>query len=386
VQAGPISIAMVAGEAADDRLAAALIGSLRRQRPALRVNGIAGPKMQAQGAESIIPMENVLPRARKALLGDTRARGDIRRQLVQRLLETRPTLYVDVGASAFNLAIARPLRRAGVPTVQYAGPPVWTWRGWRVRRLASCLTHALALYPFEMAAYERAGISTTYVGHPLADSVPYDVDKAAARTQLRLPHGKLIVALMPGDRVNGLQPIAEVLVKAARRFHNEVKDVHFVVPTSSRHSRELFESTLRLHADGDLPLTLLFGHSHEALAAADLALVTSETASLEALLFKTPMIIAHHVAAAVKRWTYRLSHQTYLSLPNRLAGAQVVPEFLQRQLTPWTLAAALMTLMRDAQAQRRQIEAFAEVHHVLRQDNLARATETLLGMLDDASR
>jgi lipid-A-disaccharide synthase len=386
VQAGPISIGMVAGDAADDRLAAELVAALLLRRPALRIAGIAGPKLQALGAQSYFPMEKLSPRARRNVFGRAPAGGDIRRQLVQRMLEMRPALYVGVGASAFSLAIARQLRQAGVPTVQYAGPPVWTWRGWRVRRLAACLTRALALFPFETGVYEQAGIAATYVGHPLADSVPYDVDKAAARTQLRLPHGKLIVTVMPGDATYGLRSIAEILIKAARRFHSEVKDVHFVIPTGSRQSRELLESTLRLHADGDLPLTLLFGHSHEALAAADLALVASEEASLEALLFKTPMVVAHRVATTVKRWTYRLSFQPYVSLPNRLAGTRLVPEVLQHQLTPWALAAALVELMRDTQARRRQTECFGEAHRRLRQDNAASAAAALLGMLDDASR
>jgi lipid-A-disaccharide synthase len=375
-------IAMIAGDAAEDRLGAALIVALRQQRRALRVVGVAGPRMLAQGAASYLPLDKLSLRGREAASGRAWSRKDTRKRLIQQILEARPALFVGVGAAALNLPIERRLQRAGVPTLQYAGPAVWSWRSWRVSRMASYLSHALALYPFEAAAYERAGIPATYIGHPLADSVPLEVDRAAARTQLRLPHGKLSVALMPGDRAAGLPSIAEAFVKAARRFHSEVKEVHFLMPAASRRSRELFESTLRLHADGDLPLTLLFGPSHDALAAADLALVANEAASLEAVLFKTPMIVAQRPTSTLRWWLRRLVDQPYLSLPNRLAGERLVPEFVQHQVTPWALAAALMTLMRDADARRRQTECFAEVHRVLRQDNPARASEVILGLLD----
>lgn len=377
---------MVAGDAMGDRLGAALIEGLRQRLPGVRFVGVAGPNMQAAGAEATIAMEKLVPKGRQSRLGRARRAGEIRQALTQRILEARPALFAGIGAPELNLALARSLRRAGVPTLQYAGPAVWTWRGWRLRSLARRLSHVLALYPFEAETYARAGIPVTYVGHPLADRVPIDVDKAAARTQLRLPHGKLIVALMPGDRAAGLPLIAEAFVKTARRFHSEVKEVHFLMPAASRRSRELFESTLRLHADGDLPLTLLFGHSHDALAAADLALVASEAASLEAVLFKTPMIIAHRPTTALRWWSRRLAYQPYLSLPNWLAGERLVPEFVQRQVTPWALAAALMTLMRDADARRRQTECFAKAHRALRQDNSARASEVILGLLEHAGR
>jgi lipid-A-disaccharide synthase len=255
-----------------------------------------------------------------------------------------------------------------------------------VKQIARSVNHVLALFPFELPIYQQAGIPVTYVGHPLADSVPLDIDKAAARTQLRLPHGKLIVALLPGSRLAELRTMAETFVKAARRFTNEIKDVHFLVPASSRGNREFFEAALRLHAEDDLPLTVLFGHSHDALAAADLALVASGTASLEAVFFKTPMVIADRMATL--RWwlSRRLRHLPYVGLPNILAGERFVPEFLQRQATPWALAGALMELMRDAQARRRQTERFHDIHLMLRQDHADKASEAVLGVLQGAAR
>lgn len=375
---------MVAGDALEDRLGAALIASLQQRWRRLRIVGVAGPQMQAQGAEATVAMEQPGMRERETGLRRARRAKEIHRRLTQRILDAQPSVFVGIGAPALNLVLARQLRHAGVPTLQYAGPAVWSWHRWRLRRLTGCLSHALALYPFEAESYGRVGIASTYVGHPLADRVPIDVDKAAARTQLRLPHGKLIVALMPGDRWIGLPSIAEAFVKAARRFHNEVRDVHFVMPASSRRSRELLESTWRVHAQGDLPLTLLFGHSHDALAAADIALVASETAALEATLFKTPMVVARRAPTTLQWWLRRLAVKPYLSLPNRLAGESLVPELVQQQVAPWALAAALIALMRDAQARRRQIERFREIHAVLRQDNPVKASEAICNMIEQA--
>lgn len=382
MQERPACIGVIAGEADDDRLAAGLVASLRHHRPTLRFMGVAGPAMRAQGVQPLVALDKLSPGRRRSVLGRARALRDVRRRLVEQLLAARPALLVCVGGSVFSLAIARELRRAAVPTVQYAGPPAWTWRTWRVKAMASCTDQVLALYPFEAAAYDEAGIPARFVGHPLADSVPLRLDKAAARTQLRLPHGKLIVALMPGDHAAGLQPIAEIIIKAANRFFSEIKDVHFMLPATSRRSRELFESTLRLHAGGDLPLTVLFGHAHDALAAADLALVASDVACLEAALYRTPMIVAYRKETIVRWWTRRLAVQAPLSLPNRLAGARFVPEFVQQQVTPWALADALMALMRDAQARREQIDHFDAIHRMLRQDSVGKATEAVIGALE----
>jgi lipid-A-disaccharide synthase len=375
---------MVAGDASGDLLGARLIASLHERRPGLRIVGLAGRRMQAQGAESYVAIDKLPVQGSGRWLLCKRELRRFRSRLIEQLLDARPAMVIGIGAPEFNLEIERRLKGVGVKTLQYVGPPVWAWRRWRVRRIARALDRVLTLFPFETAIYEQAAIPVTFVGHPLADSVPLDVDKAAARTQLRLPHGRLIVTLMPGNLPNAHHDLAEVLVKAARRFYNEVKEVHFVVPAASREHRERFETTLRLHADGDFPLTVLFGHAHEALAAADLALVSSGTDALEAALFKTPMVIAHRTTAPsgwLARWPS--SSRPWIGLPNLLAGAPVVPEYVQRQATPWGLAAGLMTLMSDAQARKRQIEQFREIHQMLRQDHAQKVSDAVLGMLGD---
>ena len=341
--------------------------------------------MRAQGAEPYLELEKLSTPEREGMRGRRRLLRGVRLRLVPQLLAAQPALFIGVGAASLNLEIACHLRRAAVPTVLYAGPPVWNWRAWRVRRIAPRLSHVLTRFPCESDAYTRAGISATFVGHPLAESLRIDIDKAAARSQLRLPHARVIVALVPGDHEVKYQAIAETFVKAAHRFHGEHGNVQFVVPATSRRNREIFESAVRTHAGDELPLTLLFGHAHEALAAADLALVASEEAALEATLFKTPMVIAFRTATTVQWWSRPLTCGPYLGLPNRLAGEHVVPVYLQQQATPWALAAALTSLLRDADARRHQIERFEDIHAMLRKDSTTLASDAVLNMLENVA-
>ena len=381
---GAIRIGIAVGEASGDALGAQLLASLRAVRPDLEVAGVTGRRMQAQGAVATISLEKLAERGSAHRRAKHRELARIRARLVQRWLDERPSLFIGIGAPDFNLPIARRLKAAGIPTLQYAGPEVWAWRSWRVKRIARSVDRVLTLFPFETAIYEKAGIHASFVGHPLADSVPLKVDKAAARTQLRLPHGRRIVALLPGDRGAEFATLAEIFVKAARRLHNEMGDAYFVVPAYSREHRELIETTLRLHADGDFPLTVLFGHAQEALAAAEVALVSSGTASLEAALFKTPMVVALRMAAM--DWLARpRSARIAVGLPNLLAAESLVPEFVQQKVTPWDLAAAVIALLRDTGAREQQVARFRELHETLRQNHAQKACDAVLGMLEHAN-
>lgn len=381
---GANRVAMVAGEASGDQLGAHLIAALKARRPELRFSGIGGPRMAAQGFAAQVPMDRLAVRGYTEALRHYREIARIRRRLGDRLLEERPALFIGVDASEFNLDLERRLRDAGIPAVHYVSPSVWAWRRWRVHRVARSATHLLAMFPFEPALYARAGIPVTYVGHPLADLIPMEVDKPAARAQLRLPSRKLIVALLPGSRRSELEHMAEAFILAAHRFRQEVPEVHFVCPLATRETRDLFEAALHAHQRTDLPLTLLFGHSHEALAAADLALVASGTATLEAALFKTPMVITYRQSPLSWALQRPMLYLPYVGMPNILAGERLVPELIQGKATPAALAAALLELLRDTALQRRQVQRFREMHALLRQDNAAKAAEAVLGVLDAA--
>jgi len=386
VQDAAVQVGMVAGEASGDLLGSHLMASLIERRPELRFSGIGGPKMVALGFKTHFPMEKLSVRGYAEVLRHYREIAGIRQQLTDRMLEERPSLFIGVDAPDFNLDLERRLKQSGIPTVQYVCPSVWAWRGGRVRKIARSVNHVLALFPFEPEIYRKAGVPVTYVGHPLADEIPLEVDKAEARTQLRLPSRKLIIALLPGSRPSELQYMAETFVKTARRLNEEVKDVHFICPTVSRQTRDLFEEALRQHGDPELPVTLLFGHSHDALAAADLALVASGTATLEAALFRTPMVITYRMAPVTWSIMRHMGYLPYVGLPNILAGEFIVPEYLQGRATPGVLAEALISLMGDGPRQRKQVEKFREIHETLRQNTSQKAADAVLGVLDAARR
>jgi len=375
---------MVAGEASGDLLGAHLIAALKARRPELSFAGIGGPRMIEQGFESLFPMERLAVRGYAEVLGHYREIMAMRGKLAERLLAERPALFIGIDSSDFNLALERRLKEAGIPAVQYVSPSVWAWRGWRIRRIARSVTHLLALFPFEPAIYAKAGVPVTYVGHPLADVIPLETDKNDARVQLRVPPGSRVVALLPGSRRSELHYMADLFVQTARRMLQDAPDVHFVCPTASRATRELFEAALHRHRATELPLTLLFGHSHEALAAADVALVASGTATLETALIKTPMVITYRqspVTWALMRWMLYLP---YIGLPNILAGEAIVPEFIQDRAIPGRLSEALLALLQDPVAQLRQTERFRAIHLALRQNAAEKAADAVLGVLDAA--
>jgi lipid-A-disaccharide synthase len=373
-----LRVAMVAGEASGDQLAAPLIAALKARRNPILFAGIGGPRMQTLGFESHYPMEKLSVRGYAEVLRHYSEIMGIRRRLTKALLAERPDVYIGVDASEFNLGIERKLKDAGIPAIHYVSPQIWAWRGGRVRRIARSVNRILVMFPFEPPLYEKAGVPVTYVGHPLADLIPLEPDRVEARAALRLPPGKLIVTLLPGSRRSELQYMAQSFVLAAHRFRQEVADVHFVCPTVTRDTRDMFERAVHENKRTDLPLTLLFGHSHEALAAADLALVASGTATLETALFKTPMVITYRQSPITWALMRRMFYLPYVGLPNVLAGEKLVPELLQDEANPAALAAALLKLLRDTEAQRRQIERFHDFHHLLRQNAADKAAVAVL--------
>ena len=375
---------MVAGEASGDLLGAHLIAALKARRAELVFSGIGGPKMLAQGFDSHVPMEKLAVRGYAEVLRHYREITDIRRRLGGRLLSERPAAFIGVDSSDFNLDLERRLKESGIPAIHYVSPAIWAWRGWRLRRIARSVTHLLAMFPFEPALYEKAGVPVTYVGHPLADVIPLNPDKALARAELRLPSSSRVIALLPGSRRSELHYMADLFVLTARRLLQDLPNAHFVCPTASRTTRELFEAALRRHEARDLPLTLLFGHSHEALAAAEIALVASGTATLETALFKTPLVITYKQSPITWAIQKRMAYLPYIGMPNILAGERLVPEFVQEKATPGALAEALLALLHDAAARRRQVDKFREIHAILRQGTAQKAADAVLGILDGA--
>jgi lipid-A-disaccharide synthase len=380
--ARPARVAIVAGEASGDLLGASLVAALRALDPTLQFTGVAGARMQAAGVECLYPAEKLAVRGYVEALRQLPGILKIRRELRARWLREPPDLFIGVDAPDFNLGLEAALRRAGIPTVHFVSPSLWAWRPERMRKIREAVTHMLVMFPFEAPLYQKAGIPVTFVGHPLADLLPQRPDRQAAREQLRLPREGIVVTLLPGSRVSELEQHARLFIHTAQAIAARRPETIFLVPVVNRDTRALFEAALAAEEGPQPQFQLLFGHAHDALAAATAALVASGTATLEAALLGCPMVIAYRVPRLTHRlmWPRRLL--PYIGLPNILAGEFIVPELLQDDATPENLAQALLNLIADPLVQQRLEARFAALRTSLRQDAAASAARAILALLE----
>jgi len=369
---------MVAGESSGDFLGSQLITALRRRRPDLSFAGIGGPRMQAAGLDSWYPMERLAVRGYFEVLRHYPGLLALRRRLSKQLIAEQPSAFIGIDAPDFNLSLEGSLRRRGIPTVHYVSPSVWAWRGGRIKRIARSANHLLALFPFEPALYQQAGIGVSYVGHPLADEIPLGDYTSIAREQLRIPKDRRVFALLPGSRESELQYMAQPFIRAARIIAQRLPSTQFLVPLATRASRVLFEKALYEEQAEELPLTILFGHAPEAVAASEAAIVASGTATLETALLGKPMVIAYRISPWSWRLMKRMRYQPWVGLPNIIAGEFLVPELLQDEATPENLAQALLNISQDPAVRERLPERFEKMHRLLRRDASQRAAEAVL--------
>ncbi|MEO8419408.1 MAG: lipid-A-disaccharide synthase [Methylophilaceae bacterium] len=381
------TIGIVAGEASGDLLGSHLIRALKKHRPDLEFVGIAGPKMIGEGAKSLFPMERLSVRGYIEVLRHLPGLLKIRRQLLRFFLQNPPDIFIGIDAPDFNFGLERSLKRKGIRTVHYVSPSIWAWRKGRMGKIRRAVSHMLALFPFEPALYEQAGVPVTYVGHPLADILPMHPDMQAARENLKLKPGNLIVAMLPGSRQSEVQQLAALYVKAARLITQEQPEIQFLVPLITRETRVIFERAIydeqAVHENPEaaLPIQILFGHSHLAMEAADAVIVASGTATLEAALIKRPMVITYRMPALSWQLLKRMNYLPYVGLPNILAGRFVVPELLQHDATPEKLAAATLKLISN-RAMMDEIRAeFMRIHESLQQNTEEKAAQAILAYL-----
>ncbi len=384
MSAAQLTIGMVAGESSGDALGAHLIEALRAHLPGAGFIGIGGPKMQSQGLVSLYPMERLAVRGYAEVLRHYPGLAWMRHKLRLALLRARPQLFIGVDAPDFNLGLEAGLKRAGVPVVHYVSPSVWAWRGGRIAAMARSVDQVLTLFPFEPELYRKAGIAATYVGHPLADLIPQQDQTAGARAQLRIAPERKVIALLPGSRQSELRYMADTFIATAKLLAQKIERPLFLVPLVSRETREIFESALSRADAGELPLTILFGHAREALAAADIALVASGTATLEAALLQKPMVITYKMAGASWLLMRRMGYLPYIGLPNILAGEFVVPELLQHDATAENLAQALHNTLKDSVVRLRLSQRFSAIHQQLKCDTAAQAARAVLPLLAQA--
>ena len=377
-----IRIALVAGEASGDLLGAHLLAALKERIPRLEAFGIGGPKMQSTGMQSWYPMEWFAVRGYVEVIRSLPKLLRVRRELMRRLLADPPDLFIGIDAPDFNLGLEAALRAGGITTVQYVSPSIWGWRGERIHKIKRAVSKMLALFPFEPAIYERAGVPVAFVGHPLADEFPEFPDRNAAREQMRISPTQTIVAILPGSRQSEVREMGALFIATARLVAEQIPNVHFLVPLVSRETRNIFEEALYAQQAEGLPITILFGHAHMAMIAADAILVASGTATLEAALLKRPMVISYKMPR-ISAWIMRRkAHLPYAGLPNILAGEFVVPELLQEDATAENLAQALCNQLQDKELRKRLEVRFLAIHRALRQDTATRAVEAILPLLN----
>ncbi|MDH0291793.1 lipid-A-disaccharide synthase [Pseudomonas sp. GD04087] len=371
-----LRVALVAGEASGDILGSGLMQALKQRHPDIEFIGVGGPRMQAEGLQSHFPMERLAVMGLVEVLGRLRELLRRRKDLVQMLIAAKPDVFIGIDAPDFNLNIELKLRRAGIRTVHYVSPSVWAWRQKRVLKIKDACDLMLALFPFEARFYEEHAVPVRFVGHPLANTIPLEADRAGARVRLGLPEGDSVVALLPGSRGGEVGKLGALFLDTAQRLLQDRPGLRFVLPCASPERRVQIEEML---AGRDLPVQLLDGASHEALAACDAVLIASGTATLEALLYKRPMVVAYKVAPMTYRILKRLVKSPYISLPNLLAGRLLVPELIQDAATPEALAATLLPLLDDGSV---QTESFDAIHRALRQDASAQAAEAVLALVE----
>jgi lipid-A-disaccharide synthase len=378
---GALNIGMVAGEASGDLLGAALICALREQAPDTHFVGLAGPQMRAAGCESLGDSDELavmgLVEPLRHLPRLLRLRAWLRREFLRR----RVDVFIGVDAPAFNLGLARALKTRGLVTVQYVSPQVWAWRPGRVPRIAAAVDAVLCLLPFEPRSYAGHAVRAEFVGHPLADRIALQSQRSAARQALGLDAADQVVAILPGSRIGEVQRLGSDFAAAARLLNAALnRSLVFIAPMASSAVAAVFE-TQRSQANVDI--RLLEGGADQALAAADAALVASGTATLQALLHDCPMVVAYRLAplTAFLARDLGLVKLKHFSLPNLLAGEELVQEFFQQDVRPAALAAAVRRLLEDSTGNAAMRRRFEEIHRLLRRDAAARAARVVLELL-----
>ena len=377
----PPRIAIVAGEPSGDLLGSHLITALRARCPGVEFYGIAGPKMIFAGARTLFSMEKLSVNGYVEVLRHLPELLSIRRKLKQAILADPPDLFIGIDAPDFNFGLEIALKARGIPTIHYVSPSIWAWRGERIKKIARAVSHMLVVFPFEEAIYRKAGIPVTYVGHPLADMLPEQPDRPGIRKRLGMAADATIIALLPGSRVSELRQHAQLFIETAQLVEAQYPDIRFVTPLVNRQTREIF--TAALHACAKPPsLQIMIGHADYAMIAADLVLVASGTATLEAALLRRPMVITYRVPKLTAWLMRKRAYLPWVGLPNILAQRYLVPELLQEKATAIQLADALIALLTDkARCKEMEVE-FARQYRHLRQNTGVKMAAAVMPYLE----
>lgn len=378
---GVPAFGLVAGEASGDNLGGPLIRALAERAPGARFFGVAGPRMGEAGCETWYPADALAVMGLAEIVKHLPRLLRLRRELLQRLVEARPDAYVGIDSPEFNLRVAAELKGRGIPTVQYVSPQVWAWRQGRVRTIGQSVDLVLCVLPFETAFYAAHSVRAVFVGHPLADRIPWESDRVAARQALGIEGHGPVVAVLPGSRRAEVGKLGAPFAATLAWLKRQRPAMEFVAPMANARARESFSHSIAEHAPG-IEVRLVDGQAQQAIAASDAVLVASGTATLETALVKRPMVVAYRMAPLTS-WMLRglgLVKTEFFSQPNLLAGRRLVPEYFQEQVRPDILGPAVLEQLERADAAA-LLDAYCEIHRQLRRDASARAAEAILGLL-----
>ena len=383
----PLRVGVVAGEASGDTLGADLISAMLKVAPDTQFFGVAGPRMQAAGCEVWEPAESLAVMGLFEIVRHLPRLLRLRAQLRSRFLRLRPDVFVGIDAPEFNLRLARNLRAAGIPTVQYVSPQVWAWRQGRARSIHESVDLVLCLLPFEKRFYDAHGMHAEFVGHPLADAIPLVPDRQAARRALNIDADAHVVALLPGSRRGEVARLAGEFAATARWLAAQRPQLVFIAPMANAAVREIFAQALARLAPG-VEIRLIEGRAQTALIAADVVMVASGTASLEAALCKRPMVVVYRLGA-MTAWVLRrlnLVKSKYFAQPNLLADRRVVGEYFQDDIVPESIGAELLMWLDDAERRSALEREFSRIHADLRRDAGMRAAQAILALVKSRGR
>ncbi|WP_312606529.1 lipid-A-disaccharide synthase [Kosakonia cowanii] len=373
----PLTIALVAGETSGDILGAGLIRALRARVPNARFVGVAGPRMQAEGCEAWYEMEELAVMGIVEVLGRLRRLLHIRADLTRRFSELQPDVFVGIDAPDFNITLEGNLKKRGIKTIHYVSPSVWAWRQKRVFKIGKATDLVLAFLPFEKAFYDRFNVPCRFIGHTMADAMPLDPDKNAARAHLGISPQARCLALLPGSRGAEVEMLSADFLRTAQLLRERYPELEVVVPLVNAKRHEQFER-IKAEVAPDLTVHLLDGQAREAMIASDAALLASGTAALECMLAKCPMVVGYRMKPFTFWLAKRLVKTPYVSLPNLLAGREVVKELLQEECQPQALASALEPLLANSETRHEMHDLFRELHQRIRCNADEQAADAVL--------
>jgi lipid-A-disaccharide synthase len=376
----PLRIAVVAGEASGDVLGAGLVKSLKTLHPNCEIVGIGGDHLIAQGMESLFDINELSVMGLVEVLKHLPRLLKIRKSLVQFLLNNPPDVFIGVDAPDFNLPVAKMLKAQGIKTVHYVSPTIWAWRESRIHKIAAATNLVLGIFPFEQAIYDKYGVPYQYVGHTLAQSIPVEVDRAQARADLKISDNKHVLAILPGSRTKEIATMLPVFLQTASLYNAHVEDLQVVIPAANK-ARLTQINELLAQLKPDIALKVTEQSARTAMIASNAVLLTSGTASLEAMLCKRPMVVAYKMPWLTHKIMQQMYKPDYFSLPNILVGDALVPEFLQEEVNPANLCQHLLE-----QGERNQdilLHAYTEQHLRLQQDADLQSAKAVLALMDE---